>query len=367
MRGLRSLAVVGVGSVIVLLGLAAPASAAASRGALTVSSSTVAIGDTVTVSGGNCIPGPSTEVDVAFGDEDPVAATPGDDGSWSVDFTADTAGTIKITATCDDYTGSGSYDPATVTVNGAASGSLGTPSRAGCQVTIPATVTAGSYELRVYDDGAVVDSITFDATKKVTQNVTWLITRPAGTSAPGVGFYLFDADGNQLDGVDPWEYPAAVADGCSTAGKTTISLGTTTPITPGSTLHVTAAGFWPDEPVTITMHSTPVTLLTTTADDTGAVSAEVVIPSAAALGAHVLSISGQLSGFSVEAPFTVVAAVESTENPPVTTPTTPGLAATGVNTLGMSLWGVGFLVVGGLAMAVSRRGRGRHASGADGS
>jgi hypothetical protein len=143
--------------------------------------------------------------------------------------------------------------------------------------------------------------------------------------------------------------------------------------TPGGTVDVDAGGFDPDEPVSITLHSTEVLLATVNASSTGAVNTTVTIPPSTPPGAHELILTGLDSGHSVTIPLTVLAAPTT----PTTTPTgtgtgggsgsttsnsgttaqTAGLAFTGTDLAEMVGAGTVFLLMGLLLLSVqvSRR------------
>ncbi|MDE3204867.1 MAG: PKD domain-containing protein [Acidobacteriota bacterium] len=82
---------------------------------------------------------------------------------------------------------------------------------------------------------------------------------------------------------------------------------TTTPVV-GQPVTVQTPGFTPGEPVSVTLHSAPVLLETTTADASGAVNATVTIPAGTAPGAHELIFTGLTSGTTVIIPVTVASA-----------------------------------------------------------
>ena len=102
--------------------------------------------------------------------------------------------------------------------------------RVGCKVSITVETTgAADFTLDVYDDGDVDASFTWPMAKAGTHVVVWTITKPAKKEAPGVGFYLTSGEQN-LDSVDPYEYPDSVASSCAleaqqSAGGTTDGAG----------------------------------------------------------------------------------------------------------------------------------------------
>lgn len=198
---------------------------------------------------------------------------------------------------------------------------IGDITRNGCVVTIPVTTLgAGTYTLKVWDDGVVIDETSWEGTEGGVFEVTWTITEPAGEAAPGVGFYTYGPEGTQYDSVDPWEYPASVADSCGYAGQDmTVTIIGSTLLKPGGQFNFRATGFWPQEPVTIEALSTPVLLDTIESDLDGVIEGTATIPSDFPVGEHTLLLTGQLSGLSISTGFTVEGAAEVVETPaPVT-------------------------------------------------
>jgi hypothetical protein len=111
-------------------------------------------------------------------------------------------------------------------------------------------------------------------------------------------------------GPDSFSYFASNSLGSSSEGIVSI---TVTPPTVGLSVSTVAAGgmitvtgsdFAPNEPITVILHSTPVTLATFTADSTGAFSRTVTIPTGTAGGSHTLLVTGATSG-TVSTPVTV--------------------------------------------------------------
>lgn len=95
--------------------------------------------------------------------------------------------------------------------------------RTGCTVTITMfTDSAGDYMLKVWDDGEEVDIFKWTADEPGYHVSVWIIDQPAGDQVPGVGFYLYDATSSaELAYVDPYLYPAEVADNCAATGQPT--------------------------------------------------------------------------------------------------------------------------------------------------
>jgi hypothetical protein len=121
---------------------------------------------------------------------------------------------------------------------------------------------------------------------------------------------------------------------------------------PGGTITIFAEGFYPGEKVRATLHSTPVVLGTTTADEDGHVFMTVTLPDDLAPGRHEIHVVGLTSGHTV-----VLAAFASAEDPqsPQTPQTLPATGANGpLAGLGVALVGVGWGLV-----AIGRRRRAR--------
>jgi LPXTG-motif cell wall-anchored protein len=158
------------------------------------------------------------------------------------------------------------------------------------------------------------------------------------------------------DYVTGFEYPdvsLTVTGGTSTS----VTLGSKSVVAGGS-LHVTGAGFSAGEKVSVTLHSTPVTLATLTATSTGAVSGNVVIPSDTAVGSHEIVLLGETSGSTATAGLTVTAATTTTTGTETTTTTTgtsaSTLPSTGANNQ-VGLIGLALIGLGGSAIVLTRR------------
>lgn len=153
------------------------------------------------------------------------------DGTWTMTLEAPEApGTYEVHAACDVYDGTFEYpavqvevlaveEPPAVedppAVDEPVTGSIIDITRNGCEVTITTEVSApGEYRVEVWDDGENIDTVGWTMSKGGTYPAVWTITAPAMEGAPGVGFVLYGADPFPLDSVDPWEYPAEVADAC---------------------------------------------------------------------------------------------------------------------------------------------------------
>ncbi len=123
---------------------------------------------------------------------------------------------------------------------------------------------------------------------------------------------------------------------------------------PGGSTEVTAAGFEPGEPVRVELHSTPVHLRDSLADDQGVVRTQITIPLDTAPGDHTIHLIGLRSGVDVAIPIQVLAA-QAPAQAPETLPLT-GADSTGLATAGWALLAAGLVLVA----ASTRR---RHATG----
>lgn len=105
-------------------------------------------------------------------------------------------------------------------------GWMGDITRDGCRVSIPVTTEgAGDFAIRIWDDGQIIDNIEWTSATEGEESTTqiWTITRPAGEGAPGVGIelvYVTTTGDYSLDMVDPYRYPAEVADACASTDPT---------------------------------------------------------------------------------------------------------------------------------------------------
>lgn len=141
--------------------------------------------------------------------------------------------------------------------------------------------------------------------------------------------------------VPAFAYPAGVGP--------TLSTNTST-VGPGGSLLVTGSNFVPYEGITLTLHSTPVTLATTTANGSGSFSVTVTIPSDTAPGTHTILATGA-TGDSASTIIVVTGAI----SPPATV--TSGLAFTGADIAAVSGVGAIALALGGMLVLASRRRR----------
>lgn len=163
-------------------------------------------------------------VTIAF-DGESYAVNADADGTWTTTLQApQEAGFYDVYAACDTYDGEFEYPSAQVevvaveeppAVEEPVTGSIIDISRDGCEVTIRTEVSApGEYRLEVWDDSEIIDTIKWTMKDAGTYPALWTITAPAREGAPGVGFALYGSGPVPLDGVDPWEFPAEVADAC---------------------------------------------------------------------------------------------------------------------------------------------------------
>jgi LPXTG-motif cell wall-anchored protein len=165
---------------------------------------------------------------------------------------------------------------------------------------------------------------------------------------------------------------STVASTTSKACDPSITLvNSTGAISQGSSLGVDLTCFQPGEKIQVFLHSNPVLLTTLISDDSGSASGTVTIPLDAAIGEHTITVVGEISGISLEAPILVEAAVETTATAPLTQTstsaaqpvevvTTTTLANTGTNAAAMTIWGVVLLAVGGIVVALTRKRGGKH-------
>lgn len=109
---------------------------------------------------------------------------------------------------------------------------------------------------------------------------------------------------------------------------------------PGGTVRIQAGGFDPYSQVTITLHSEPVVLATTTADGEGYIDVTVTLPANVAVGAHEIQIAGtDPSG----APRTITRAITVVAGGSGSMPTTGAAIAT-LTTVAVTLLATGTLL-----------------------
>ncbi len=140
-----------------------------------------------------------------------------------------------------------------------------------------------------------------------------------------------------------------------TTGSLTSSVGgsTATALSAGSSVHISGGGFAPGATVTITLHSTPVTLGTVTASGAGTISADVVLPAGTVNGSHTLQADGAAPGGGTNTlteQVTVSGGVTADRG---------GLAFTGADVGVIGAIGGGAIVAGIGTIMVTRRARAR--------
>ncbi|MGY1681473.1 hypothetical protein [Geodermatophilus sp. SYSU D01176] len=222
-------------------------------------------------------------------------AEPAEDGSWStaVSFPAGTTGTHSLYAACaTSYAGEPvEYPEITVSVSSGTS----TPVTETPTTTTPTPTTAA----------------------------------PPATTAPT---YVVRGTQANTPGVASPDEGSATGDSAA----------------PGRKVVKVLTGFKPGEVVTVTLHSTPQTVGTFTADGTGTVTASFTVPAGTPTGDHTLVYEGNMGTYFQES-FTVTAAA-TTSNP-----SSSSLAYTGADiALPLGL-GVGALALGGGLVFAARR------------
>ena len=302
----RAAAVTGLTATTAAAGLLlAPAAFAAAPSAPVVAPGTVAAQQTFTVSGADCVSedyaDPELRNAVGVAVVDPVteealfvdATEPAEDGSWSIELAfeaGDPAGEYDVAAACLAYnleTVISEYPLASVVLTAPAA----TPSTP-TQTAAPTTTAP-----ETKPTGAIRGS----------QANTSGVASPDGGSATG--------DSTPL-------------------GRKVVKVLT---------------GFKPHEVVTVTLHSTPQTLGTFTADANGTVTVEFTVPAGTPTGEHTLVYEGNMGTYFQESLTVTAAAATSNAS-------SSSLAYTGADiALPLGL-GVGALALGGgLVLAARRR------------
>ncbi len=158
--------------------------------------------------------------------------------------------------------------------------------RSGCQVTIVVETTgAGWFGIKVWDDGVVLDEDTWQMEDPGPHTYKWYITEPAGTEAPGVGFYLYfygedpqdpEAEIDELDFLEHFDYPAYVPEFCETKEPVVVTPGVNpgAGVEAGTSLEIAGTGFQPGEDIEFTL--VPFTEDEDEGDDEGAGTASVM-------------------------------------------------------------------------------------------
>ncbi|WP_448640562.1 hypothetical protein [Geodermatophilus sp. URMC 63] len=290
-------------------GLALAPAALATGLAAPTAPTTVAPGQTFTVSGTGCVTDdpehPEYEAlvvvvtDLADLDAEPPTglfpADPSDAGAWStqVSFPAGTTGAHQLHAACaPSYAGAPlEYPSLTVTVATAA--------------TPTATPTATS-----------TSSAPSSASSAAPTTAATGAIRGTSANTPGV----------------------ASPDSGAATGDTAA---------PGRKVVKVLTGFKPGEVVTVTLHSTPQTVATATADANGRVTVEFTVPAGTPTGDHTLVYEGSMGTYFQEA-FAVTAASAASA-------ASPSLAYTGASVALPLGLGAGALALGGGLVVVARR------------
>ena len=228
-------------------------------------------------------------------------------GEWTDVTPAMGPGTVTVTATCDSYYGSFSYEPATVEVVDDATVTVSPPfTQAGATVTL-----AGEGWSLACDcmPGPIVLILTQGST-------TWPLgaaDHEGGWVNNGLGFSLEVTLPSDLA---PGQYQVEAQQGGYHHAVTPLTIFGDEPVTAsaavdptsvqaGGTVDVTGTGFLSEENVRIELHSTPVVLSTVVAGALGDVSTTVTIPAGTASGAHQIVLIGEESGRTASAALTV--------------------------------------------------------------
>jgi hypothetical protein len=124
----------------------------------------------------------------------------------------------------------------------------------------------------------------------------------------------------------------------------------TSSTTPGGSVDVTGSGFCLNCTITLTLHSNPVTLGTTTSDGNGSFSTSVSIPSGTEPGSHAI-VATDPDGDSAS----TAILVSATTGPTIAA--SSGLAFTGADIAALSAIGAVALAVGGMLILTGRRRR----------
>lgn len=127
---------------------------------------------------------------------------------------------------------------------------------------------------------------------------------------------LFALAGVMLFAGPAWAAPGLAATSCPTYGSGSCTGTGTVTVTVESNgvviLHFIAGGFHPGETVDVTVHSTPVSVGSFTANSSGVVDDSVTLPGGIPAGNHELILVGTVSGVTDTIPFTLSAATAGT-------------------------------------------------------
>ena len=304
-RTTRAAAVTGLTATTVATGLLLAPAALAAPAAPIVAPSTVEAEETFTVSGSDCpegVPG-NPNVVVVFIDDGSEYGLGSEvrwieGGTWSAELAFDAGtepGAYDVHAACVDYLG-------------------------------------------LYEEGATYTTEIVYPVATVTLAGATTPTPPTETAAPTPA--------------TPEVKPTGVIRGsqANTAGVASPDGGSATGdnAAPGRKVVKVLTGFQPKEVVTVTLHSTPQTVGTFTADDNGTVTVEFTVPAGTPTGEHTLVYEGSMGTYFQES-FTVAAAA-GTSNA-----SSSSLAYTGADVALPLGLGVGALALGGGLVFAARR------------
>lgn len=147
-------------------------------------------------------------------------------------------------------------------------------------------------------------------------------------------------------------------------GPTTPSITITVTIGSGNvdTVTVDVSGFTPGEIINVQVFSTPQELGTMTANSAGAASQTFTLPAGLPAGVHTVVATGETSGLTASAQFTLTSpsaapASATTTTAPAAAAPSSSLPTTGINAaLGVAI-GAGAIALGGLLVIAARRRR----------
>jgi hypothetical protein len=296
---------------------------------LSLSATTIAVGESFTVSGSLCENRlqPDNPPGVAVYSGANVVQTRASYGNWSVTTSLGShlgPGTYAVNAVCFRQDGNMDYTTAYITVAGPA------PAPQTTRAPLPTPVPAAPTTPATTAPRSTAPAPTSSAPSTATTSATTAAIPSATTSARPVA-----------------PTPAA---GCADCARLTDD----EPLIAGEALTLTYTGFQPGEQVTLVMRSTPVTLGTFTADANGTVTAAVTLPASAEEGTHTLTLSGPVTGNRVVG-FSLAAASEE-----ATVAASPEFGGTSLALLvGLGAAALVLLCVGGLVVHRRRAARTR--------
>lgn len=300
-----------------------PAAEATDAPTVTVSTTVIAVGGTITFSDqwGTCS---GTDKVVIALDGTTVATAQGGE-SWMESVKAPTTpGTYTYDVSCTSTSKTITYAPMSIRVlppppeNIGAS--IGEITRDGCTVSVPVTTTgAYTFELQVWDDQTTVQSTIWDTQADGTTVITWTITGAPNSLFDGDIYFEVLVNGSvNLDGRDTradaeLTYSQEVADTCSAKVPVHASIeGDASSLKAGQDLTISGTGLVHGEAVDITLDDSATriggqeytgthTLLET--DDPFTLSA--TLPADISPGRHALVITGKTSHRTTRILFTV--------------------------------------------------------------